>query len=553
MPPISNKPDDYQNPLNASVVPQGMLPALPYAALIFAVFLAYINIYGNEFLFDDDLLIVMNRYLLDWSTFDRLFTATTTEGAGIAGGFFRPVQNVLYFFVRLAGGQNPFGFHALNVLLHAVNACLAYALSRRLGFSPVPAFLALLLWAVHPLHTEAITYISGTADPLFAMFMLLALVWLAPDFSFAKIMGSLPLFFLSLMSKETALVFPALVMACMFLTLPDRKFTSKNYLRTLPLWLLAFAYLYWRYNADHLDGPSRYARLFQMQDFSSWNLYAQHPVWRLQTFLATLPNYISLLFYPTNLHIERSFAVYASWKYAYVQLGLAILILAMIQMGWGRGKKGVAMSWGLLWFGAAHFPNTGLLIPMNSLFLEHWMYAPTIGLFLGTAETLGAWLSSKHRHKTKTALAVLAVLGSVALGTKTLRQNEVWYNPQTLYGHIFANGERSPRGHNNLALAYEKAHMLPEAIKELRKAIEEGDTYAETHHNLAAALLTLPDGYARKEEAIAELRRAIEIEPDFYRSHIMLAHIYMSMDKQQDADEAMLRAKEIIRRIEGAK
>ncbi|MER2520915.1 MAG: hypothetical protein ABTQ34_09580 [Bdellovibrionales bacterium] len=535
---------------DSNVIPPSMRRIAPYIALIFAVFIAYVNIYDNAFLFDDDLLITMNRYLRDWSSFDKLFTATSTEGAGIIGGFFRPVQNLLYFFVYQAGGPNPLGFHLLNVALHAANACLAFKLSKKLGFSPAPALLALLLWAVHPLHTEAITYMSGTADPLFVLFMLAALVYLAPDFKPFKIWLSLPLFFLALMAKENALVFPALVMICMFLTLPNRKFHPRSYLKTIPLWLLALAYLYWRYTADHLDGPTRYARLFQLEDFSNWSLYAQHPLWRIQTFLATLPNYLYLIVWPHDLHIERSFAVFASWKYPVVGAGAAVLVLALAQLGWGRGKRGLALSWGLLWFAAAHFPNTGLFIPMNSLFLEHWMYLPTLGLFLGIGETLGRSLEAKNWNKAKYALACCALIGCAALGAKTLEQNAVWYSPFTLYPHIFANGERSPRGHNNLALAYQKNHQLPESIAELRKAIKEGDTYAETHHNLALALLSLPDGNARKEEAIKELLRALEIEPKFYRSRLTLSQVYASMGKDQESAEELQKAKDILQQIE---
>lgn len=534
------------------MLPPGMRTIAPYVALVFAAFVVYANTFDNAFLFDDDLLITMNRYLRSWDTFGKLFTATSTEGAGIAGGFFRPMQNILYFLTYQIFGQNPLGFHILNLALHAANACLALTLSRKLGFSPMPAFLAILLWTVHPLHTEAITYMSGTADPLFLFFMLIALTWLAPDFKAIKLWACLPLFFLALMSKENALVFPALVIACMFLTLPEKKLNPLSYLRTFPLWLLALAYLYWRYTADYLDGPARYARLFQMQDFSNWNLYAQHPIWRVQTFFATLSNYFALIFYPTDLHIERSYAVFASWKYLNVRLGIAIFMLALTQIVWGRGKRGTAMSWGLLWFGAAHFPNTGLLISMNSLFLEHWMYTPTLGLFLGTAQTINNGLTKWGWNKAKTVLACLSIAAAMALGAKTLQQNTVWYNPFTLYGNIFANGERSPRGHNNLAIAYQKNHQLPEAIEELRKAIKEGDTYAETHHNLALALLSLPDGATRKEEAIKESLKALEIEPKFYRSHLLLSQIYASMNKDEESKQELQKAKDIINQIERA-
>ncbi|MGK4455986.1 hypothetical protein, partial [Klebsiella pneumoniae] len=78
------------------------------------------------------LLIHLNSYLRSWDTFGHLFTASTTDGAHIAGGFYRPVQNILYFFVFQIWGEQPFGFHLLNICIHAANACLAYRLALRL-------------------------------------------------------------------------------------------------------------------------------------------------------------------------------------------------------------------------------------------------------------------------------------------------------------------------------------------------------------------------------------------------------------------------------------
>ena len=150
---------------------------VPYLLLAAAVFLAYASVYDNAFLFDDDLIIVMNRFLPNWGSLPHLLTASTTDGARIAGGFYRPMQLLAYFIVyHLFGGLNTIGFHLLNVGLHAANACLMYALGRRLGFNAGACFFATLVWAMHPLHTEAITYMSGTADPLFVFFTMLGVV-----------------------------------------------------------------------------------------------------------------------------------------------------------------------------------------------------------------------------------------------------------------------------------------------------------------------------------------------------------------------------------------
>ena len=197
----------------------------------------------------------------------------------------------------------------------------------------------------------------------------------------------MPLFLLGLLSKETAVVFPGLIIACLYLTSPQR-LNFKTYLRVWPLVLIVLAFMIWRLSSSAFDGPQTYARLYDMPGFGNLRLYSENPSWRLYTFFATLPGYAGLLLWPAGLHMERQFPVYAVPWTPMALGGVAIVAVAAAQIIWGKGKRGLPLSWGLLWFGAAHFPDSGLLVPVNSLFLEHWMYLPTIGLFLGIAQSL---------------------------------------------------------------------------------------------------------------------------------------------------------------------
>ncbi len=112
--------------LNSKILPPEAQKIAPYLLLVAAVFLVYANVYDNAFLFDDNLVIELNDYLRSWSTFGRLVMGSTTEGAHIAGGFYRPVQNILYFFTFQIAGLEPPLFHFLNIALHAINGCLVF-------------------------------------------------------------------------------------------------------------------------------------------------------------------------------------------------------------------------------------------------------------------------------------------------------------------------------------------------------------------------------------------------------------------------------------------
>lgn len=521
----------------------------PYILLVLAVFLAYCNVYTNDFLFDDGLIITRNELLHHWSSFGHLLTASTTEGAHISGGFYRPVQMVLYFIVYQLGGESLFGFHLLNVLIHAANACLVYELGKRLKFHNTASFFAALIWAVHPLHTEAVTYMSSTADTLHVFFCLLGLVYLLPDFAPRKFFLVIPIFLLGLFSKEVSIVFPALVVCCLYLT-SNQSYEPKTYIKTWPLWVVAGIYTAWRLTTTSLDGPASYAHVYQQPAYYSLKLYSEHFSFRLYTFLATLPSYAALVAWPTELHMERTFNVFAEFWLTPVLIGALMVAAAGAQIIFNRNEKYQPLSWGLLWFGASHFPDSGLLVPVNALFLEHWMYLPTIGLFLGIAQIIALHIETSRYEKLKPAITGICLIIATALGTATFFQNRVWHDPVTFYTHVFHYGVTSARAHNNLALAYMERREYALAIDEYHKAIETSDTYAETRHNLAVSLLNLPDKEKHIEEAVDNLNRALEIDPNFYRSYIVLSQIYAFLGDKDKADLNREKAEKILNSYE---
>lgn len=377
------------------------------------------------------------------------------------------------------------------------------------------------------------TYISGTADPLAALFCLTGLIALFPDFTPKRFWHAAPFMLLALFSKEGAAAFPLLAIACLYYVSPKR-FNPKTYLPTWPLWIIAMAFIYWRSTAPGFDGPQSYDRLYKLHEFYNLSLYAAHPVMRLYTFFATLPAYLELLLSPHDLHMERSFDVFVGpWSWM-VFAGAAMFIASFLTVVCAK-KEAKPLGFGLLWFFAAHAPDTGLLIPMNSLFLEHWMYMPSMGLFLGLGQSIHLVLKEGGQKNLQKIAAVAALTGALAFGALTVMQNTLWRDEVTFYTYLFKFGVGSARTHNNLANAYLGAGEYEKAIAEYHKALDLGDTYPEIHHNLGIALLHLPDQQAHMQEAIAQFKRATEMDQNFFRSYGMLAMIY---DFLGDKDKA---------------
>lgn len=498
-----------------NLFPPQLQKLAPYYVLILVITIFYSNVYDNDFLYDDKYLILQNTYLHNWHSLGDIFRTYVNSGAFRSGHFYRPLQNVLYLIVYQIAGENSFAFHLLNIILHAANACLVYTLGLRLNFKPWAVFLAALIWALHPIHTEAVTYMSSTADTLYSLFCLLGIVVLLPDFTPRKIYIATALSVMSLLSKETAVIFPLLAMSCIYLTSPKR-LAPRTYFKTWPLWCVTAGYLIIRFSFLPFSGKD----LLNGDPVSQF--YATHIFARIYTFLATIPAYLGLLIWPTGLHMDRDFLVRLDPWFAEVCIGLTIILAAMACIVITRKSARPAFSWGLLWFAAAHTPQTGILVAVNSLFLEHWMYLPSVGLILASSQTLALHVPSRYKKMACASACVIALV----FGYCTYMQNQIWHDPIVFYKNILDRGETSARARNNLGIDYGDRGDFDKAMEQFQLALQNNDTMPETHQNIAFLYSRKLDGDPHIQEEIDELNKALAIKPDFLAAYDGLAYIY---------------------------
>ncbi len=492
----------------------------PLILLTGAVFAVYANTYGNAFLFDDEFLIQKNTFLLSWDNIGKILITNSTAGMGGIDSFYRPIQGLLYLIIYQLFGLSTVAFHALNILIHAGNACLLFVLVQRLGFTRNAALLGALLWAVHPIHTEAVTYMSATADPLHAFFILAGLlVW--NENSVRAKAGALLCFTLALLTKEAAIVFPALLVFCLFLK-NEGKAPRTSYLKTWPVWIVAILYLIARATFLNLNDDYNL--------YKASNIYTDNFSVRVYTFLATLPDYFRLLIWPNDLHMERQALVYIdffSWK---VLAGTLILFLLPVSLfayeRWQNARMRQVL-WGLGWFFAVFFPLSGVFVPMNALFLEHWLYLSSMGLFVVVGSLLTP-LAEKPM-----AREILYAVGAIVIGAcavVTWQQNKIWKTPIDFYTHILKYEKGSPRVYTNIAMAYQDTGNEVLAVEHYLRAMAESDQYPQPHYNLALLLVK----HGQIDMAIKDLKRALEIDPRFYRAKDALDQIYAQTGKKPE-------------------
>lgn len=536
--------DLQQSKTDVVFLPPFVRAALPYFILALIGFAVYGNCFNNLFVFDDQLLIQRNLFIRDSHLYE-LLTSPTNAGAFAPGGLFRPLQMLLFWVVYHGFGPDEAGFHVLSIALHAANACLVYGLGRALGFGARGVFAAALLWAVHPIHTEAVAYISGTADPLVMFCMLSGLLILLPDAAPRRVAGALVFGLLSLASKESGVAFPLLACLCLLVKTPRLADGVRLCARTAPLWAAAAGFAVWRVQAPGFFGASEVAALSALPDYAFIPQYLAHFSIRLNTFLATIPAYAGLLVWPSPLFIERDFYLFPEFFVGPVLAGAAFLAVAAVLVSMGlRDRRVMPLSFACLWFFAAHGPNSGLAMPLNSLFLEHWMYVPLAGFLLGLCEQVGRLLASAGRGL-RVAAAVVVVGVAVAMGARTLEQNLVWRTPETLYTHIIRYNERSARAQANLGNYYFTHAAYDRAFAQYAKAVSIFDGDPVVRYSMAVAYANALGGSLELAEASA--LRALELKPDFAHPYFILGDIYERRGEAQKAAEARRKGESLLR------
>lgn len=467
--------------------------------IVAATFAAYANSFGNEFLFDDISQIVENTVIRSFANIPKAFTHHLTyfsEEHQEAGKFYRPLQTLTLMSDYLLWGKEPLGYHITNTLLHALVSSLLFIFFYLITRNAVMSFLAGLIYAVHPVHTEAVAYMSGRADSLCAIFLLIMVIfqiayWRSTRtagkvFCYAIIFGA---FMLALISKEFSVVFPFLMMICELCLRGDGYSPPKRkqLIFYLPLFLIMGVWF------------------FAKNAVVSTETMVTQPA-SLATRLATLPrlllDYVRLSFIPASLHMEYKLPFPKSiFQKGYFEGAVFFCIFAGIfYYAWRRGKREGAwriIFFGLTWFIVGLIPYFNIIFQLNAPFAEHWLYIPEMGLILAVISWLfycaknNAWM----KRTAVTGCIVTAIIYSII----TMHQNLVWKSPLEFYIYTLKYAPYSATTHNNLAVEYIKQKDLLRAEKLLERALELDPDYTLAKNNLAALKMEIKHKGLRRE------------------------------------------------------
>ncbi|MDB4349746.1 tetratricopeptide repeat protein [Omnitrophica bacterium] len=478
-------------------------------------------VYGNslrgEFLLDDIHLVKNNAYIKSPSNIPRIFTKYV--GSGMKYSFYRPLQIFTYLTDYSLYRLDVKGYHLSSTITHILVALCVFWLGYLLCNNWEASLLAGILFAVHPVHTEAVSYISGRADPLAALFMLLSFILYIKYFvsrTIGLFIMMLLCYILALLSRENVLIFPALLLLYHYAF--KRKLEVKAFLLVLAVTLL---YILIRLTALRplLAGISPETTLIQ----------------RIPGFFAATANYSGLLLLPLHLHMEHGNKVYP-FIHPKTITGIVILCSILIYAFRKRNSDGLVF-FCTLWFFLTLLPHANLF-PINAYMAEHWLYLPSIGFFLILANVFGRFYQEKGSRAFALALAVCLV---AFYSSSTIRHNNYWKGPAVFWGKTLKYAPKSPRVHNGLGNLYYHAGENEKAIASYKKAIEVDPEHVESYTNLGI----IYNSTGKDEEAIALYKKAVELNPDHAQAYNSLGIAYRSIGKDEEAITSYNKAIEI--------
>jgi hypothetical protein len=479
-------------------------------AIVLLIVASGLAVYGNsvegKFLWDDELLVSGNPAIRDWSNAPDIFRGRSPEPQGIVLYMYRPLQFLSYMADYSLWGLDARGYHLTGMIIHILVALCIFRFVRLISKDLLLASLAGLLFVVNPLHTEAVSYISGRADPLSALFMFLGIIFYVRSQEAGK-KGYYYLMLLcwvsAVLSRESSLVMPLILLAY---HVSFGKKVDWRYL--LPLFLGVFMYAIMVPNGRNiiLGCPTTVAE-------------------RLPGFFASITSYVRLLFAPVGLHMEYGNRLF-TWSDPAVILGIAISVLLPALAFMRRnacGKDGI-FCFSVLWFFAALLPYSNIL-PMNAYMAEHWLYLPSFGFFLIAA----GWFCVLLRGKLRRLAAAAVICVVLAYSAMTVAQNRYWNDPVSFYETTLRYSPGSHRLYYNLGIQYRISSRLRDAIDCYDKAIELSPDNPSYYNNRANA-------YAQKgelEKAISDYTRAIELDPNHINARLNRSKAIEDLEKSR--------------------
>lgn len=409
---------------------------------------------NNWFTYDDKYIIELNPAT---HTLHRWWTAFATSywPKDWGGDGYRPLTIIAYKIQSVVGGGIPVYFHLVNIVLYALTAVLVYYIARRL-LPEWAAWVTAALFAVHPVHVEAVAGIVGQSELFVALAVLVALLLYLRD----RLAGPLrpwtaaaiaALYVIACFSKEHGIVLPALLIAAELTVIHDDRAVRERVLELRPFYLvlvaIAVGFMAVRsvVLSDHGIGG--------FQPFTPFStLHISGPD-RALTALGVVPEWIRLFYWPAHLSSEYGPPdVQIAQGVALWQLPGFLLLAATLAIGLLLRRRQPVISFGIAFVCIVLLPSSNFIVPAGIVLAERTLFLPSVGAMLVLGGTLVA-LANELRSRNRLTPAVLrasAALGAVLIlvgAVRSWQRTTVWKDNNTLFHHAVIDAPMAYRAH----------------------------------------------------------------------------------------------------------
>ena len=475
-------------------------------------FVIYSNTLESHFQLDDFVRIKNNP---DIRITELSATNVLKAAFGQKSAKARPVGNISFALNYYFHGFDVWGYHVVNIIIHILTGIVLYAFFKTTLSLPsvklpdhqahVIALLAAMLWLVHPIQTQSVTYVVQRLNSLSALFYLLSL-WLYTKGRITERTETKWRWFacaglswvLALGCKQIAATQPFFVFLYEWYFFQDCSTDwLKRNLKYVFLLLFLFSVVALLYlglkPVEKMEAIGDYAR----KEFT----YTQ----RVLTQPRVVIYYLSLIFFPhpSRLNLDHDFPLSHSLIDPVSTSISVVVIFSLLALAFILAKRERMISFCILWF----FGNLVIessIIPL-AIFFEHRNYLPSMMVCL-----IPVLLVFRYLKMEWLKIGLLSAV-IIILAVWTYQRNDVWKSPLAMWTDVVKKSPNKERGHTNLGLALAKQGELDEAIKHYHKALLINPDYVEAYNNLGATLVRI----GHIDEAIEQYKKALKINPYF--------------------------------------
>jgi hypothetical protein len=486
----------------------------------------------NGFAFDDIHVIVRNPRLHSLAAPWGLLVETYWR-AEMGSMLYRPLTMVVFAVEWVMGNGSPLPFHIVNVLLYAA---LSAAVCRfaALLMPWRSALIAGILFAVHPVHVEAVANVVGQTELWVALILVVLVDWYvrlrrAGDLRARDVAIMSAAYLAACGFKEHAIVLPGLLLAAEALLVTDARSVSSRFRALLPL-LIAMAiaggaFVYARYAVLHGVAIDSTAPILKGQSFGP----------RLFTMLGVVVEWIRLLVWPMSLSADYSYPrIQIHDSFDLVMLPAIAILVAIPLIAWQLRKRFPVVVFGLAWTGLAMLIPSNLVVVTGFVLAERTLMLASVGFVLCAGAVLGQLIEAGNDSDARVSQLTVVTLGIfvVALAVRSATRAPVWRDNDSLFAQTVRDVPSSHRAHWMRAIDLSEKKRIPEALDEMDLAVALGDKKDPLLLANAGDMFAVA---GRCPRAVTLYRRALVLAPRNIQLRANTAFCLMNIGKVGEA------------------